>query len=125
MLADIIRAILSWLFDSSAGGNDIKESGTLELPATDVVEARNRVREALGILLLVTMLSSCTIGIRREVVIVYASIAKTPDNVQALPRIATNERIRVTIAGEQTTIDAGGFFIISAQDLTALLPDNQ
>lgn len=72
------------------------------------------------ILLIVTVLclSSCTLGTKQQVDIVYASV--TPP-ISGGIRIATNKPIPVTIGGNYSEQDFGGFYIVSESDLRAFL----
>lgn len=66
------------------------------------------------------LLSSCTVGLRRETRIVYASIGKQDEEMKGALRIATNDEILVTIVGDTETVtemDLGGYYAVSAADL--------
>lgn len=72
----------------------------------------------LALLLAILFSTGC---IARDVRIVYAGVARAPDNVSGLPRIATNTKIPVTVGEHHATIDAGGYYILSAQDLETMV----
>lgn len=72
-----------------------------------------------SILLLAILSSIGCLG--RDVRIVYASIARVPDSVSGLPRIATNTKVPVTVGDHHSEIDAGGYYILSAQDLETMV----
>lgn len=78
------------------------------------------------ILLIATVIStsSCTIGLRKETHIVYASIGEVPIEFRGALRVAMNDPIRVTIVGDKETVaslDLGGYYIISPSDLKLFL----
>ena len=82
----------------------------------------------MRLLLLITaliLLSGCTIGVRTEYRVVYAGIAKTPDNMKGLIRIATNKAIDITIQDASEPVvtkkDLGGYYVISGSDLSTLI----
>lgn len=66
------------------------------------------------------LLSSCVIGTKKEVVIVYSSISK-PIEYKGLIRVAQNKKIKVTINNKPSLIDAGGYYLIHKADLKKLL----
>lgn len=74
--------------------------------------------QCLILLLLMLCLTGC---FARDVRIVYAGVARVPDNVSGLPRIATNTKVPVTVGEHHATIDAGGYYILSAQDLETMV----
>jgi hypothetical protein len=60
--------------------------------------------------------------------IVYASYAKLPQEAQGALRIATNEKIPVTIVGKekvQDELDLGGYYVIHGRDLKAFINELQ
>ena len=71
--------------------------------------------------LAVTVLSSCTIGIRKEVRVVYVSFAETEEATKGAIRIATNSTIPVTVGDNHVDLNLGGYYVISAADLKAFV----
>lgn len=67
------------------------------------------------------LLCSCNIGVRTETTIVYSSIAKTPEAVSGLIRVATNEPVSVTVNDKMSTLDIGGYYVVSAADLEVMI----
>jgi len=66
------------------------------------------------------LISSCTVGLRQQTNIVYASIGKQDEELKGALRIATNDEIPVTIVGNKETfaeMDLGGYYAVSAADL--------
>lgn len=64
-----------------------------------------------------------TVGVKKEVSVVYASPFRPPDANGAL-KIATNEPIPVTIEGDSDTyaeMDLGGMYAIPASELELFL----
>lgn len=69
-------------------------------------------------------LNGCSIGVKEKVRIIYVSYSNLPEEAQGALRIATNDLIPVTIVGEKdvsTKLNLGGYFVISKDDLKALL----
>jgi hypothetical protein len=80
--------------------------------------------QILSLLLIVTITSSCTIGLRKETRIVYAGFAKQPEEFKGALRVATNDEIPVTIVGDKETyseMSLGGYYIVSPSDLKAFV----
>lgn len=72
------------------------------------------------LLIAIAIFNGCTVGLRKQTDIVYASIGKQEEEFKGALRIATNNEIRVTIAGDKETVshmDLGGYYAVSAADL--------
>ncbi len=56
-----------------------------------------------------------------DVKIIYSGFAKTPEESKGAIRIATNDKIKVTIAGSDTKMDLGGMYVVKGSDLKAFV----
>lgn len=65
--------------------------------------------------------TSCTVGVKKDVRIVYVSFARTPEVTKGAIKIATNRKIPVTVEGEETTLDLGGWNVVSNSDLKGFI----
>jgi len=63
---------------------------------------------------------SCTIGVKQKNTIIYSSMSKALTH-KGLIRIATNEKIAVTVGDKATELDLGGYYLIHKSDLQKLL----
>lgn len=71
-------------------------------------------------MILLVSMTSCTIGVKEKVRVIYTSYSSLPEESQGAMRIATNQKIPITIVGEKdinTSLDLGGYFVISKNDL--------
>ena len=69
-------------------------------------------------------ITGCSIGVKEKQTLVYASFAASPEEAKGAIKIATNRPILVTIEGEKniiTTMDLGGYYVVSARDLKAFI----
>lgn len=69
-------------------------------------------------------ISGCLIGVKQKNTIVYSGFAKTPIEAKGAIRVATNDKIRVTVVGKsdfETEMDLGGMYVIRGSDLKALI----
>lgn len=65
--------------------------------------------------------AGCSIGIKEQVSIVYVGFAKSPEEAKGAIKIATNEKIKVTVGGKATEMDIGGMYVIRGADLKAFV----
>jgi len=66
----------------------------------------------------------CLIGVKQKNDIIYSGFAKAPDEAKGAMRIATNDKIRITIVGRtdfETKKDLGGMYVIRGADLKAFV----
>lgn len=66
----------------------------------------------------------CSIGVKERVRIIYVSYTKTPEQTKGAIRIATNDKIPVTVMGKtdvSTEMNLGGYFVVNASDLKAFV----
>lgn len=67
----------------------------------------------------------CTIGVKEDVRIVYVSLEKHEGLEKAGIRIATSDKIPVTVETEEgthaTELGLGGMYVITARDLKSFL----
>jgi len=78
----------------------------------------------LASIILILSTSGCSIGIREKQLIVYCGFAKTAPELKGAIRIAENEKLKVTIEGEEqiaTEMHLGGMIAIRTADLTELI----
>ena len=75
------------------------------------------------ILILLTLclgLTSCsTIGVKEKVIPIYVTYGQHDEALDGLIRVATNEKLSVTVGDYLTELDVGGYYVISEQDLKA------
>lgn len=117
-LAQLFSSIFTAAMSAPAETTTAETSGTNTLPPTPV----DKVLARYGVLaLMLCTLMSCTIGLRRETRVVYASIATEPEAVKGLVRVATNDKIPVTVGDEHLRLDLGGYYVVSAADLQTMI----
>lgn len=89
-----------------------------------------QVRSQLSLLLTMSMLilcsvsTGCTVGVKEKITIVYTSYNRPPDEATGAIKIATNEPVAVTIEGDKTVNtkrDIGGMYVISGPDLEVMV----
>jgi hypothetical protein len=74
-----------------------------------------RLAQVLLLLSLTVIISGCTLGLRKSTKIVYGNIAAPIG--QGAVRIATNDQITVTVDAEVSTMDLGGYYVLSSGDM--------
>jgi len=75
-------------------------------------------------MILLIVMTGCSIGVKEKQTLVYASFAAAPEEAKGAIKIATNKPILVTVEGEKdivTKMDLGGYYAVSARDLKAFI----
>lgn len=63
----------------------------------------------------------CSIGIKEKHTIIYSGFAKEPEEAKGAIKIATNNKIKVTIGSHASEMDLGGMYVIRGSDLKAFV----
>lgn len=66
-------------------------------------------------------MAGCSIGIKEKHTIVYVGFAKEPIEAEGAIKIATNNKIKVTVGEHSTEMDLGGMYVIRGADLKAFI----
>ena len=68
--------------------------------------------------MLLSICSGCsTIGVKKEVRVVYVTMGRFTPELKGQLVIATNKPIPVTVGDDLTEFDAGGYILVHSQDL--------
>lgn len=79
-----------------------------------------RLTLSLILALLLIGLSGCsgiTIGVKEKVIPIYVTLGHHDEALDGLIRIATNDKIQVTVGDRLTELDVGGYYVVAEQDL--------
>ena len=67
--------------------------------------------------LMIALTSCSSIGVKEKHTVVYVTLGQHDESLYGLIRVATNDKIPVSVGDIATELNVGGYYVVAEQDL--------